>query len=87
MPKDRRPAAVVVSMALAEPVEFPDDEDISLAQRLQACLQSGTFIRSPGRLVRVEPVLADACGDQGIMLQVERLRLFGSTLCNPQFWC
>jgi hypothetical protein len=44
IPNTSRPLAVVVSMLAAEAVELPDDESITLAQCLEAGLQTGRIV-------------------------------------------
>ncbi len=63
--------------APAEPVEFPDDQCVAVAQRLEAALQPRTVVEPAARGVAVDVALGDAGGDQRVSLQVEHLGAVG----------
>ena len=59
-----------VPQIAAQPVELPDDQRIALPQRLEAGGQAGPVIPLAGGGVFIEVPGIDACGEQGIALQV-----------------
>ena len=63
-----------VGEVAAEAVELPDDERVVPAQSAQAVVESRPVVEYAGSEVVVEVHLVDAGVDQGVALQVQRLR-------------
>ena len=63
-----------VTEVTAEAIELPDDESITLAQCLEAGLQTGPIIFLARRLILIEMGALDAGRDQRVALQIEHLR-------------
>jgi len=59
------------------PVKLPENEHVAFAKRFQARLKAGTLVFRAGGPVRLNLFLADARGDQGVLLKVERLASVG----------
>ena len=61
----------------AEPVEFPDDQRVAMAQGFQACGQLGSVILLPRGPVFVHGHRIDPGDDEGVALQVRGLGSVG----------
>jgi hypothetical protein len=59
------------------PVEFPDHQHVTLAQRQQTGFEARPIIPTPRGAVFVNLILLDAIGVQAVVLQVWRLRAVG----------
>jgi hypothetical protein len=66
----------VVQVA-AEPVELPDDERVAIAERLQACGETGAVIGAARGVVVVEVRGVDAGREQSVALEFDGLGSVG----------
>ena len=58
-------------------VELPDDQHVAISHGLQTRVQPRSLVLFARGPVRVDLVLANARGDQGVLLKVERLATVG----------
>ena len=59
-----------VAQVAAQTIELPQDQEVALAQCLQARRQPGAVVAAPRRLVLVEPLRRHPGGEQRVALQV-----------------
>ena len=63
-----------MAQVAAEPVELPGDQDVALAQGLEAGGEAGTVVALAGGVVLVEIPGRHAGGQERVALQVRHLR-------------